>query len=113
MEGEEKEVVKEYIASITEQPTEGPSKDDVKTIDLSKPIDITDSTEIMIKGKKCVLMPHPETGQLCAYPVVSNTNQGKIYISVIVWYHASAKYRKFWIHSPWVAPNFKSGSYRI
>lgn len=63
------------MASLVEDPSAETSKEEVKTIDLSKPINITDSTEIMIKGKKCVLMPHPDTGQLCAYPVV-NSNQG-------------------------------------
>ncbi|KAL5010896.1 hypothetical protein ScPMuIL_013201 [Solemya velum] len=38
--------------------------------DLSKPIAVTDRTEVMISGKKCILMPNPDTGQLCAYPLL-------------------------------------------
>lgn len=65
---EGQETQEKYTAQITEEGLSIP--DDVKTIDLSKPIEVTDSTEIIIKGKKCVLMPNPDTGQLCAYPVV-------------------------------------------
>ena len=65
---EGQETQKKYTAEIADEGLSIP--EDVKTIDLSKPIEVTDSTEIIIKGKKCVLMPNPDTGQLCAYPVV-------------------------------------------
>ncbi|KAL8610029.1 hypothetical protein ACOMHN_045427 [Nucella lapillus] len=38
--------------------------------DLNCPIEVTERTEIMIKGKKCVLMHNPDTKQLCAYPIL-------------------------------------------
>jgi len=38
--------------------------------DLNSPIEVTERTEVMIKGKKCVLMQNPETKQLCAYPIL-------------------------------------------
>ncbi|XP_021360123.1 uncharacterized protein LOC110454762 isoform X1 [Mizuhopecten yessoensis] len=46
------------------------SKDDGKQLDLSKPIAVTNSTEVVINGKKCILMANPTTGELCAYPVL-------------------------------------------
>ncbi|XP_076444934.1 uncharacterized protein LOC143282926 [Babylonia areolata] len=38
--------------------------------DFNCPIEVTERTEVMIKGKKCVLMQNPETKQLCAYPIL-------------------------------------------
>lgn len=38
--------------------------------DLSCPIAVTESTEVVINGKKCVMMMNPETGQMCAYPLL-------------------------------------------
>ena len=38
--------------------------------DLNSPIEVTERTEVMIKGKKCVLLQNPETKQLCAYPIL-------------------------------------------
>ncbi|XP_033740138.1 uncharacterized protein LOC117327320 [Pecten maximus] len=46
------------------------SKEEGKQLDLSKPIAVTDSTEVVINGKKCILMANPTTGELCAYPVL-------------------------------------------
>ncbi|XP_060070268.1 uncharacterized protein LOC132550246 [Ylistrum balloti] len=45
-------------------------KEEGKQLDLSKPIAVTDSTEVVINGKKCILMANPTTGELCAYPVL-------------------------------------------
>jgi hypothetical protein len=39
-------------------------------LDLSKPIEVTNETIVIIDGKKCVLSANPDTGQLCAYPVL-------------------------------------------
>lgn len=41
------------------------------SLDLSKPIEVTNETIVIIDGKKCVLSANPDTGQLCAYPVVT------------------------------------------
>jgi len=38
--------------------------------DLSCPIEVTDHMEVMVKGKRCMLKMNPDTGQLCAYPLV-------------------------------------------
>ncbi|KAK3595055.1 hypothetical protein CHS0354_002341 [Potamilus streckersoni] len=38
--------------------------------DLSKPIQVDDQTEVIINGKKCILKVDPDTGQLCAYPLL-------------------------------------------
>ncbi|KAK7107938.1 uncharacterized protein [Littorina saxatilis] len=38
--------------------------------DLNCPIEVTERTEVMIRGKKCLLMQNPETKQLCAYPIL-------------------------------------------
>lgn len=74
-------------ASVTEappseaQPTEVPpssaeilpikiKKEEDKQLDLSKPIAVTNKTEVVINGKKCILMANPTTGELCAYPVL-------------------------------------------
>ena len=38
--------------------------------DLSCPIAVRDHTEIIINGKKCVLMLNPETNEMCAYPLL-------------------------------------------
>lgn len=54
--------------SVTETQTE-PGKDE-KKLDLTKPIQVTDQTVVVVNGKKCVLMANPDTGQLCAYPVL-------------------------------------------
>lgn len=67
-ETENQVITEKYVVEAVKQ--EPLVTEDVKTIDLSKPIAVTDTTEIIIKGKKCVLMPNPDTGQLCAYPVV-------------------------------------------
>ena len=45
------------------------------SLDLSKPIEVTNETIVIIDGKKCVLSANPDTGQLCAYPVL--TQEGK------------------------------------
>lgn len=42
-----------------------------KKPDLTKPIEVTDHMEVVVNGKKCLLKVNPETGQLCAYPLVS------------------------------------------
>lgn len=42
----------------------------VKKPDMSSPIEVTDHMEVMVKGKKCLLKVNPETGQLCAYPLI-------------------------------------------
>lgn len=50
-----------------------PKQDKVKLEkkpDLTKPIEVTDHMEVMVKGKKCLLQVNPETGQLCAYPLI-------------------------------------------
>ncbi|XP_052260585.1 uncharacterized protein LOC127864763 isoform X2 [Dreissena polymorpha] len=39
--------------------------------DLSRPIEVTDHMEVMVKGKKCLLKVNPDTGQLCAYPLIT------------------------------------------
>ena len=36
--------------------------------DLNSPIEVTERTEVMIKGKKCVLMQNPETCLLYTSP---------------------------------------------
>ena len=36
--------------------------------DLSNPVEIKERQEIIIKGRKYVLMENPETKQMCAYP---------------------------------------------
>ncbi|XP_046359316.2 uncharacterized protein LOC124137163 [Haliotis rufescens] len=38
--------------------------------DLNSPIMVGDKTEVVIGGKKCVLMMNPETKQICAYPLL-------------------------------------------
>ncbi|PVD29325.1 hypothetical protein C0Q70_11922 [Pomacea canaliculata] len=38
--------------------------------DLNCPIEVTERTQVMINGKKCLLMQNPETKQLCAYPIL-------------------------------------------
>ncbi|XP_046567989.1 uncharacterized protein LOC124276391 [Haliotis rubra] len=38
--------------------------------DLNSPILVGDKTEVVIGGKKCVLMMNPETKQICAYPLL-------------------------------------------
>lgn len=42
-----------------------------KKPDLSKPIEVTDHMEVVVNGKKCLLKVNPDTGQLCAYPLIS------------------------------------------
>lgn len=44
--------------------------------DLNCPIEVTERTEVMIKGKKCLLMQNPETKQLCAYPILPPEGKG-------------------------------------
>nr|KAG5703321.1 hypothetical protein BaRGS_025563 [Batillaria attramentaria] len=53
---------------VKEEPTE--AKPVEPKPDFNCPIEVTERTEIMIKGKKCVLMQNPETKQLCAYPIL-------------------------------------------
>jgi hypothetical protein len=48
-----------------------PTKE-VKKPDLTKPIEVTDHMEVVVNGKKCLLKVNPDTGQLCAYPLVSS-----------------------------------------
>ncbi|XP_069101398.1 uncharacterized protein [Argopecten irradians] len=60
----------EQSASGTTQTASELVKEESKQLDLSKPIAVTDSTEVMINGKKCILMANPTTGELCAYPVL-------------------------------------------
>lgn len=38
--------------------------------DLTCPIAVTERTEVVINGKKCVMMLNSETGQMCAYPLL-------------------------------------------
>ncbi|XP_067675027.1 uncharacterized protein [Haliotis asinina] len=38
--------------------------------DLNSPIMVGDKTEVVIGGKKCVLMMNPDTKQICAYPLL-------------------------------------------
>ena len=45
-----------------------------KRIDMTQPISVTQETEIMINGKKCILRPHPDTGELFAYPVIGKVH---------------------------------------
>ncbi|XP_045196595.2 zinc finger protein 236-like [Mercenaria mercenaria] len=47
-----------------------PIKEEKKP-DLSKPIEVTDHMEVVVNGKKCLLKVNPDTGQLCAYPLLS------------------------------------------
>lgn len=41
-----------------------------KRPDLTKPIEVTDHMEVVVNGKKCLLKVNPDTGQLCAYPLI-------------------------------------------
>lgn len=43
---------------------------DEKKPDLTKPIEVTDHMEVVVNGKKCLLKVNPDTGQLCAYPLI-------------------------------------------
>ena len=38
--------------------------------DLSKPIEVQDKMEVVVKGKKCMLAVDPDTGKLTAYPIL-------------------------------------------
>lgn len=38
--------------------------------DLTSPIPVTESTEVTINGKKCVMMLNPDSGLMCAYPLL-------------------------------------------
>lgn len=42
-----------------------------KKPDLSRPIEVTDHMEVVVNGKKCLLKVNPDTGQLCAYPLIT------------------------------------------
>lgn len=53
------------------------------SLDLSKPIEVTNETIVIIDGKKCVLSANPDTGQLCAYPVVTPEGKVKVADSII------------------------------
>ncbi|XP_041354784.1 myoneurin-like [Gigantopelta aegis] len=52
----------------TTEKTSAPPKE--RKPDLSSPITVGDRTEIIINGKKCVLMLNPETNEMCAYPLL-------------------------------------------
>ena len=45
---------------------------EVKKPDLTKPIEVTDHMEVVVNGKKCLLKVNPDTGQLCAYPLLAS-----------------------------------------
>ncbi|KAL4232949.1 hypothetical protein ACF0H5_007637 [Mactra antiquata] len=45
---------------------------DKKKPDLTKPIEVTDHMEVVVNGKKCLLKVNPDTGQLCAYPLITS-----------------------------------------
>ncbi|KAL3883735.1 hypothetical protein ACJMK2_029970 [Sinanodonta woodiana] len=53
-----------------EQKNEFASLDATRKPDLSKPIQVDDHTEVIINGKKCILKVNPDSGQLCAYPLL-------------------------------------------
>lgn len=53
-----------------------------KKPDLTSPIEVTDHMEVMVKGKKCLLKVNPDTGQLCAYPLILPGE----YSTYVVWY---------------------------
>ncbi|ESO92218.1 hypothetical protein LOTGIDRAFT_162873 [Lottia gigantea] len=38
--------------------------------DLDCPISVSDRTEVVINGKKCVLLVNPDTKEMCAYPLL-------------------------------------------
>ncbi|CAL1294336.1 unnamed protein product [Larinioides sclopetarius] len=52
------------ISKESEGPAEG-----VVMIDVSKPIQLSQNSLIMVNGQKCVLQHDPQTGQVIAYPV--------------------------------------------
>ena len=45
--------------------------------DLSKPIEVKEEMEVVVKGKKCMLAVDPDTGRLTAYPILPP--EGKSY----------------------------------
>ena len=55
------------------------SSSSAKQIDLSKPIELTSETVVVVDGKKCVLRVDPNSNQLSAYPVKSTTMPGGIF----------------------------------
>ncbi|XP_052807532.1 uncharacterized protein LOC128236602 isoform X2 [Mya arenaria] len=59
----------EVGAPVTETSVKEETK--VKQPDLSHPIEVTDHMEVMVKGRKCMLKVNPDTGQLCAYPLIT------------------------------------------
>lgn len=70
-------IIEQEAPPITNTPNTGAS------LDLSKPIEVTNETIVIIDGKKCVLSANPDTGQLCAYPVVTPEGKVKVADSII------------------------------
>ncbi|GIY02972.1 zinc finger and SCAN domain-containing protein 10 [Caerostris darwini] len=52
-----------------EIPKEGNTNDGIVMIDVSKPIQLSQNSLIMVNGQKCVLQQDPQTGQVIAYPI--------------------------------------------
>ena len=52
--------------------------------DLTCPIAVTESTEVVINGKKCVMMMNPETGQMCAYPLLPPEGKEELLKNIVV-----------------------------
>lgn len=49
-----------------------------KKPDYSEPIEIKENMEISVGSRKCIILPNPDTGQLCAYPLIPIG--GKVFI---------------------------------
>ncbi|XP_061193631.1 uncharacterized protein LOC133201845 isoform X2 [Saccostrea echinata] len=64
-------IIEQEAPPTPDTPTSGTS------LDLSKPIEVTNETIVIIDGKKCVLSANPDTGQLCAYPVLPSEGKRK------------------------------------
>ncbi|XP_062600748.1 uncharacterized protein LOC134262385 isoform X2 [Saccostrea cucullata] len=64
-------IIEQEAPPTPDTPTSGAS------LDLSKPIEVTNETIVIIDGKKCVLSANPDTGQLCAYPVLPSEGKRK------------------------------------
>ncbi|XP_064612166.1 uncharacterized protein LOC135476165 [Liolophura sinensis] len=41
-----------------------------KKPDYSEPIEIKENMEIFVGSRKCIVLPNPDTGKLCAYPLI-------------------------------------------